>query len=79
MSGFLTVGLISALMTQAGPDLPVQETPAAGIILRVTGDVPRPLELTAAQLGRLPRRSVRARDHDGKEGGFEGVPLVGRS
>jgi DMSO/TMAO reductase YedYZ molybdopterin-dependent catalytic subunit len=46
------------------------------VVLRVGGDVPRPLELTAPEFGRLPRQAVRAKDHDGKEAEFEGVPLV---
>ena len=40
------------------------------------GDVPRPLELTAPEFGRLPRQAVRATDHDGKEAEYEGVPLI---
>jgi DMSO/TMAO reductase YedYZ molybdopterin-dependent catalytic subunit len=44
--------------------------------LNVSGEVERPLKLTAADLGKLPRRSVRAKDHGGKESEFEGVPLV---
>jgi len=47
-----------------------------GILLRVEGDVPRTLELTATALARLPHRTVRAKDHDGRESSFEGVTLV---
>jgi DMSO/TMAO reductase YedYZ molybdopterin-dependent catalytic subunit len=50
--------------------------PTSRLVLRVRGDVPRPLELTAPEFGRLPRHTVRAKDHDGKEADFEGVPLV---
>jgi DMSO/TMAO reductase YedYZ molybdopterin-dependent catalytic subunit len=50
--------------------------PASKVVLRVGGDVPRPVGLTAAEFGRLPRQTVRAKDHDGKEAEFEGVPLV---
>src|SRR5262249_18299182 len=49
---------------------------APEISLSVSGEVERPLKLTAADLGKLPRRSVRAKDHDGKESEFEGSPLV---
>jgi len=55
------------------------QTPQASapeISLSVSGEVERPLKLTAADLGKLPRRSVRAKDHDGKESEFEGSPLV---
>lgn len=55
------------------------QTPQAAapeISLGVGGEVERPLKLTAADLSKLPRRSVRAKDHDGKESEFEGSPLV---
>jgi len=55
-----------------------QTTPAenAAVSLSVGGEVERPLNLTAADLARLPRRSLRAKGHDGKEAEFEGVPVV---
>jgi DMSO/TMAO reductase YedYZ molybdopterin-dependent catalytic subunit len=37
--------------------------------------VPQPATLTLADLASLPRQTVRAKDHEGKEGQFEGVPL----
>jgi len=46
------------------------------ISLSVSGEVERPLKLTAADLAKLPHRSIRAKGHDGKEAEFEGVPLV---
>jgi DMSO/TMAO reductase YedYZ molybdopterin-dependent catalytic subunit len=42
----------------------------------VRGEVPRPLKLTTAEIVRLPRHTLRAKDHDGKESEFAGVPLV---
>jgi DMSO/TMAO reductase YedYZ molybdopterin-dependent catalytic subunit len=51
-----------------------QDKPAAG--LSVGGEVERPLKLSAADLARLPRRTVRAKDHSGKEAEFEGVALI---
>src|SRR5262245_5407671 len=56
-----------------------RQTPQATapeISINVSGEVERPLKLTAAELGKLPRRSVRAKDHEGKESEFEGSPLV---
>ena len=53
-----------------------QQTAAPEISLSISGEVERPLKLTAADLGKLPRRSVRAKDHDGKESEFEGSPLI---
>jgi DMSO/TMAO reductase YedYZ molybdopterin-dependent catalytic subunit len=42
----------------------------------VGGDVPQPLKLTTPEFARLPRQTVRAKDHEGKEAEFAGVPLV---
>ena len=44
--------------------------------LTVGGDVEHPLKLTAAELAKLPRQTVRAKDHSGKEAAYEGVALV---
>jgi DMSO/TMAO reductase YedYZ molybdopterin-dependent catalytic subunit len=44
--------------------------------LQVGGEVPHALRLSAADLARLPRTSVRAKDHDGKEAEFTGVALA---
>jgi DMSO/TMAO reductase YedYZ molybdopterin-dependent catalytic subunit len=43
--------------------------------LSVGGEVERPLKLNTSDWAKLPRRTVRAKDHDGKEATFEGVPL----
>jgi DMSO/TMAO reductase YedYZ molybdopterin-dependent catalytic subunit len=51
------------------------QTPAAGYSLSVGGEVEHQLKLTAADLAKLPRRTVSAKDHDGKEATFEGVEL----
>ncbi len=50
----------------------VAPPPAA---LKLEGEVARPLVLSAAELQQLPRQSVLARAHDGKESQYEGVPL----
>jgi DMSO/TMAO reductase YedYZ molybdopterin-dependent catalytic subunit len=44
--------------------------------LSVSGEVERPLKLSAADLAKLPRRTVRAKDHSGKESAYEGVALI---
>lgn len=49
--------------------------PAADFLLSVGGEVERPLKLSAIDLARLPHRTVRAKEHDGKEATFEGVEL----
>ena len=50
-------------------------TPTNAVLLTVGGEVATPLKLTAADLAKLPRRSLRAKAHDGKEAMFEGVEL----
>ena len=44
--------------------------------LNVGGEVERPLKLSLADLAKLPRRTVQAKDHDRPEATFEGVPLM---
>jgi DMSO/TMAO reductase YedYZ molybdopterin-dependent catalytic subunit len=48
---------------------------AAGTVLQVRGVVKEPLSLTSDDLAKLARRSVKARDHNGPEAVYEGVPL----
>lgn len=50
-------------------------TQTGGSLVSVLGEVERPLKLTAADLSKLPRRTVSAKDHDGKDTSFEGVEL----
>jgi DMSO/TMAO reductase YedYZ molybdopterin-dependent catalytic subunit len=45
------------------------------VLLTVGGEVAKPLKLTAADLAKLPRRTVRAKGHDEAESEFEGVEL----
>jgi DMSO/TMAO reductase YedYZ molybdopterin-dependent catalytic subunit len=44
--------------------------------LNISGEVERSLKLGPSDLAKLPRRSVKARDHGGAEATFEGVALV---
>jgi DMSO/TMAO reductase YedYZ molybdopterin-dependent catalytic subunit len=50
--------------------------PAPEFQLTVGGEVERPLKLSLADLAKLPRRTVKAKDHDRPEATFEGVPLM---
>lgn len=43
--------------------------------LLVNGEVEKPLQLSPSDLSKLPRRTVRAKNHDGKECSYEGVEL----
>jgi hypothetical protein len=45
-------------------------------MIRIAGEVPRALELTADALSRLPHQTVRVKGPDGKEAAYEGVPIV---
>src|SRR5215813_1868948 len=46
------------------------------VLLTIGGEVANPVKLTAADLAKLPHRSVQAKDHDGKDTAFEGVDLA---
>jgi len=78
----IVVGVVGGL-TGYGPESRAQapgkpaavETQAAPVAVKVEGEVSTPLRLTAAELNQLPRQTVSARTHDGKESRFEGVAL----
>lgn len=55
-----------------------KQTPATAPpqTIDVGGEVSRPFKLSAADLAKLPRLTVNAKDHDGKPVTFEGVALV---
>lgn len=55
--------------------LPASAAEDAPVLLRVEGEVARPLRLNAADLAKLPRQGVRGKDHSGEESTFEGVAL----
>jgi DMSO/TMAO reductase YedYZ molybdopterin-dependent catalytic subunit len=66
---FSTAALAAAQTAQS-------QVPSAKASLRISGEVERQLTLGAEDLAKLPRRSVRAKDHGGKESEFEGLALV---
>jgi DMSO/TMAO reductase YedYZ molybdopterin-dependent catalytic subunit len=78
MSVTRTAWLVWALAILPDPTAaPAQDpAPTSDVVLSVGGDVPRPLRLTAPEFARLPRQTVLAKDHDGKEAEYAGVPLV---
>ncbi|MFZ0592386.1 MAG: molybdopterin-dependent oxidoreductase [Bryobacteraceae bacterium] len=51
-------------------------SPDTATALSVGGDVPNPLTLTAADLAKLPRRSVTFQEHGGSNATYEGVALI---
>ena len=78
----IVVGVVGGL-TGDGPESWAQApgkpdaggSQAAPVVVKVEGEVSTPLRLTAAELNQLPRQTVTARAHDGKESRFEGVAL----
>jgi hypothetical protein len=51
------------------------ESPGSEVLLRVEGEVPTPLRLTSLQMAQLPRQTVQAKGHDGKDSRYDGVAL----
>lgn len=50
--------------------------PADETMLTITGEVAKPIKLSAEAIAKMPRYKVKATDHGGVEAEFEGVPLV---
>jgi len=46
------------------------------VLLSIGGEVANPVKLTTDDLAKLRRRSVQAKDHDGKDTVFEGIELA---
>jgi DMSO/TMAO reductase YedYZ molybdopterin-dependent catalytic subunit len=44
-------------------------------LLSVNGDVEKPLQLSLSDLSKMPRRSVKTKNHDGKDVIYDGVEL----
>lgn len=70
------VVLLVVLCAQAAFGQTKQPPVTAPKSLEVGGEVSRPRKLSAADLEKLPRLTVSAKDHDGKPVTFEGVALV---
>jgi DMSO/TMAO reductase YedYZ molybdopterin-dependent catalytic subunit len=68
------VWLIILLVAGFGMNASAQKP--ADVLLIVGGEVANPLKLTRADLDKLARQTVRAKDHDGKEYNYEGVAVV---
>src|SRR5262249_25438783 len=65
-----------AVRNAPGQDRPVAKQAPARALISVKGEIEHPLEFSAEQFGKCPRQSVEAKDHDGKDAVYEGVPLV---
>src|SRR5580693_1596721 len=70
------LALLTLLVT--GPLVAADGPPAAParVSLAIGGEVAHPLRLSAEDLGRLPRLTVHAKDHDGKDVEYSGVSLT---
>ena len=53
-----------------------QKEASPEVLLTVSGEAPVALKLTRADFEKFSRRTVRAKDHDGKEYSYEGVALI---
>ena len=73
LAGVVGLTLIAGAVRARGAQKPEA---GAGVVLTVRGEVQKPLELTAADLAKLPRQTVQARDHQGQDAVFEGVALA---
>jgi DMSO/TMAO reductase YedYZ molybdopterin-dependent catalytic subunit len=72
--GRCRVGLwVMAAVVMVGADGPSGKS--AKVVLEVVGEVERPLGLSAEDLAGMIRKSVRAKDHKGVEGTWEGVAV----
>jgi DMSO/TMAO reductase YedYZ molybdopterin-dependent catalytic subunit len=73
----LSVALVVVSVVQArGQDVQPGPGGASGPVLLVRGEVRERLRISPADLQAMPRKTVRARDRDGKEASFEGVALA---
>jgi DMSO/TMAO reductase YedYZ molybdopterin-dependent catalytic subunit len=72
----ITIRLLLALAICGGAMTAWPQSKATETTLTVSGDVEKPLSLSAGDLQQLPHKTVKAFDeHAGKEETYEGVPL----
>lgn len=71
----LVSGIARSQQTAETNTKPAASAANAVAAVQVTGEVARPLTLSADDLAKLPRRSVKAKAHDGTESQYEGVAL----
>jgi len=72
----LALAMLPGHSRATGQDQPAAKDSAADVVLTVKGEVERPLKLTPIEFRKLPRQTVRAKDHDGNEAEYEGVAVV---
>jgi DMSO/TMAO reductase YedYZ molybdopterin-dependent catalytic subunit len=65
--------ILSAMMLVLLPSVPVRAQDGS---LRVSGEVPTPITLSASDIRGMPHVTARSTDHSGVTSNFEGVPLA---
>jgi len=71
----LVLAMLPCRLVATDQDEPARKGSDADVLLTISGEVERPLKLTAEALGKITRQTVHAKDHDGKEADFEGFSL----
>jgi DMSO/TMAO reductase YedYZ molybdopterin-dependent catalytic subunit len=74
-AGLLLLWSLWTVAARGGPDEGRRDEPAPEPAVVVRGEVENPLRLTAGELAAMPRQTVVAKDHDGREARFEGVAV----
>jgi DMSO/TMAO reductase YedYZ molybdopterin-dependent catalytic subunit len=72
-------GFLAGMAPRARPGVfepQVSGHPAGGVLLKVGGEGLSPLELTAERFKQMPRVTVTAKAHDGKESRYDGVAVI---
>lgn len=68
--------LLVSFCSVVAPGQTKEVSAPAAQVLSVGGEVARPLKLSVADLTKIPRQTVSAKDHGGKTATFEGIALV---
>jgi DMSO/TMAO reductase YedYZ molybdopterin-dependent catalytic subunit len=72
----LAIGVVAGRATSGQSPTPAKGGESkVSVVLRIHGEVVKPIELTDADIAGLKRQAVTARAHDGREARFEGVLL----
>jgi DMSO/TMAO reductase YedYZ molybdopterin-dependent catalytic subunit len=71
-----TVSAIAQDAPRPSVDTKAVSPTSAAVMIQIAGEVSHPLSLTAPELAKLARQTVRAKGHDGVESQYEGVALI---
>lgn len=76
MKPLLCLGVVLCLLVSLTAFSPSQPSPVSESVLTVSGEGIAPLKLRLSDLAKLPRQTVRVKDHEGQEAVYEGVLLT---